>query len=202
VTWTTAADSQGSLPDLPVDWLTDFWDWFTDRPWDVIIAFALGWCGSVLLAVLRRQAEAHVDSALGRALAHIRKRRHERKDARQRRRTDADSAKELERLRQERVGRRFLHHVTPDDPGLIGEVINLDKRSPKRSVMVRWEGPPTRTPTPHDPTGSPERNIDWRQLRCPVDEQRRRTANYKPRHPGGENGWVEFEEIENPGTQG
>lgn len=102
-------------------------------------------------------------------------------------------AEEVERLRLERVGKRFLHRVHRDDPGIVATVVDLAGNDPIRRVLVEYEPIEGREITPFDPP--PLTNIEWSWLTMPDSEQRHRTARLFEDSLEDADGWLEYEPL-------
>ena len=98
----------------------------------------------------------------------------------------------LERIRTERVGRRFMRRETRADPGIGVEVVDLDPRQPQDRVIVRYTATAGRSPTRYDPP-SDTVSIEWKILTQSPSEQRHRTARLIEQSFDDNDGWLQFE---------
>jgi hypothetical protein len=156
---------------------------------------AAGWLFGRFQAVAGRRTEA----AIERRWHAVERWRRERaaKKAEEKSRS-AESAR-IAQLQRERVGRRFTHHADPDDPGMVGEVIELDPRDPKRNVILVWTSPDGRQPREGDYVAGRRIGIAWKDLTLPQADQRHRTARTIAKSNNDLDGWVEFDPLREDG---
>lgn len=169
--------------------------------WDTALGYALGVASTVAFwfiarigKVANRRTEAAIDRSWGRGriwLAQKKKQREQEKAAKK-------EAREIQRLRSERIGRVFRRRLSADDPGMIGKIVDLYERDPKSTVVVIWTSPPGRDPTEADPPAGERSGIAWRYLHESAAVQKHRTARMNLKSDNDEDGWVEFEEIKPP----
>ena len=131
---------------------------------------------------------------------HSRRLRIWRKSRRARRRSEAARRSDEDERRQlelERVGTRWLYRASPDDPGMNGEVIELDAKAWKRRVIVMWSNPLGRAPTEDDPSKT-RMSMEWRDLAKSLDDQRHWTARVRLNSDDDLDGWIMYERVSPP----
>jgi hypothetical protein len=98
----------------------------------------------------------------------------------------------IETLKKERIGRRFLRRSnSKEEAGVIVTVIDLDRRDPKRRVLV--ENTPGGAELPAD---VPTRLVmDWHVLVAAPEVQKHRTARLIAHSSDDADGWLEFEQL-------
>lgn len=166
--------------------------------WDNTLSFSVGVMVTLLVwfltrvgNVASRRTEASIERIWDRSSAR-RKKRSDEKAEDQKRRAEA---KHIERLRNERKGRLFRRRLAPGDPGMIGEVVDIDRRQPMTRVVMVWNSPAGRTTTEDDPAAGRPTTIEWKVLQRSPDEQRHLTARLIAKSHNDNDGWIEFEEI-------
>lgn len=102
---------------------------------------------------------------------------------------------EVARLQRERVGKRFIRRTDPGDPGMAGEVVDLDPRDPKRRVILIWTSTEGRRPRADDYVPGRRISISWKDLTLSEAAQRHRTARIIAKSSDDSDGWVEFESL-------
>lgn len=122
-------------------------------------------------------------------------------DLERRKIADLEKFQDRRLLERARVGERFLWRASPDDEGMLGTVVGLDRLHPKIKVRVKWISPPDREPSQHDYSTDTVTIMEWGSLtRSPAD-QRHRTALLIANSFNDEDGWIEYERIGRPGQE-
>ena len=103
-------------------------------------------------------------------------------------------ADNLARTERERVGKKFRRRTSPNDSGMIGEVVALSRDDPTRNVLTEWSSPSGRQPHQDDYPEDRPTSIEWRRLVMSQAEQIHYTSRMVVRSQNLE-GWVEFEAI-------
>lgn len=97
-------------------------------------------------------------------------------------------------LERERVGTRWLYHASPTDPGMDGEVVELDPRAWNRRVIVVWSNPSGRAKTDDDYYEG-RTSMAWQDLVKPDEDQRHWTARMLRDSHDDSDGWVKYERL-------
>jgi hypothetical protein len=171
----------------------ELWDAVTHGlNWLVGVALvAAGWFLGRFQAVAGRRAEAAIERRWN-LLDRWRKEQSKNKKEAKARRAEAER---LARLERERVGKQFVRRVYKGDPGMVGQVVELNQRDPTRSVILTWSSPAGREPHEDDYEVGQRIGMAWKDLTMPAPDQRHRTARLIARSGDDNDGWVEFESL-------
>lgn len=153
---------------------------------------AAGW----LLGRFQAVAGPRIEAAIDRRWSAVERWRRERAAGKLEEKSRKAERKEVARLQHERVGKRFIRRSDPGDPGMAGEVVDLDPRDPKRRVILTWTTTEGRRPREDDYVPGRRISISWKDLTLPEGAQRHRTARTIAKSSDDSDGWVEFEPLD------
>lgn len=169
-----------------------FWEGLTQgQNWLLTtLVLLLTWFGGRFQAVAGRRTEGFIERRWEGAIAAFKSNR----EARKVRKVQKVAAERLDRIRRERVGRKFIRRSNPEDPGMLGEVVDLARDRPGEVVIVLWSNPPGRVSHDRDYEDGARLGIEWRHLTASPAQQKHYTARMLERSSDDADGWVEFEE--------
>jgi len=152
---------------------------------------ALGWLCGRFQAVAGRRTEAAIER---RWILVDRRRKERAKEKAQGKARKAEEAR-IASVQRDRVGKRFLRRRFKGDVGMVGEVVELDRRDMFQRVIMTWSNPEGRAPHEDDDNVGQRISIAWKDLALSAEAQRHRTARLDLKSDKDDDGWVEFEML-------